>query len=113
MFKSLLPQPPSFNKKKHYDVHEILGEGTFGKVVKATWRVPGSQVGLAEHGAAASNEEGDGGGEDSGIRKDVALKVIPKKKVKGNEASVWGEMEVLKGLDHPNIVSPHLFLFVH
>ncbi|KAA1476377.1 Pkinase-domain-containing protein, partial [Dentipellis sp. KUC8613] len=30
--------------------------------------------------------------------------VIPKKKVKGNEASVWGEMEVLKGLDHPNIV---------
>lgn len=37
--------------------------------------------------------------------KDVALKIIPKKKVKGNEASVWGEMEVLKGLDHPNIVS--------
>jgi calcium/calmodulin-dependent protein kinase I len=30
--------------------------------------------------------------------------LIPKKKVKGNEASVWGEMEVLKGLDHPNIV---------
>ena len=28
--------------------------------------------------------------------KDVALKIIPKKKVKGNEASVWGEMEVLK-----------------
>jgi calcium/calmodulin-dependent protein kinase I len=42
---------------------------------------------------------------DSGVEKDVALKVIPKKKVKGNEASVWGEMEVLKGLDHPNIVS--------
>ena len=41
----------------------------------------------------------------SGIVKEVALKVIPKKKVKGNEASVWGEMEVLKGLDHPNIVS--------
>lgn len=36
--------------------------------------------------------------------KEVALKVIPKKKVKGNEAAVWGEMEVLKGLDHPNIV---------
>ena len=41
---------------------------------------------------------------DSGITRDVALKVIPKKKVKGNEASVWGEMDVLKGLDHPNIV---------
>jgi calcium/calmodulin-dependent protein kinase I len=36
--------------------------------------------------------------------KEVALKVIPKKKVKGNEEAVWGEMEVLKGLDHPNIV---------
>jgi hypothetical protein len=36
--------------------------------------------------------------------KEVALKVIPKKKVKGNEAAVWGEMDVLKGLDHPNIV---------
>lgn len=36
---------------------------------------------------------------------DVALKMIPKKKVKGNESSVWGEMEVLKGLDHSNIVS--------
>lgn len=38
------------------------------------------------------------------ITKEVALKVIPKKKVKGNEEAVWGEMEVLKGLDHPNIV---------
>ena len=41
----------------------------------------------------------------TGITKQVALKVIPKKKVKGNEESVWGEMEVLKGLDHPNIAS--------
>jgi calcium/calmodulin-dependent protein kinase I len=43
-------------------------------------------------------------GSDSKVTKEVALKVIPKKKVKGNEASVWSEMEVLKGLDHPNIV---------
>ncbi|TFY74540.1 hypothetical protein EWM64_g9471, partial [Hericium alpestre] len=48
--------------------------------------------------------EKDKAPEDSGITREVALKVIPKKKVKGNEASVWGEMEVLKGLDHPNIV---------
>lgn len=41
---------------------------------------------------------------DSGTTIEVALKVIPKKKVKGNEDSVWGEMEVLKGLDHKNIV---------
>ena len=42
--------------------------------------------------------------EDSGVVKDIALKIIPKKKVKGNEAAVWSEMEVLKGLDHENIV---------
>ena len=30
---SLLPQPPSFNKKKSYDVHQVLGTGTFGKVM--------------------------------------------------------------------------------
>ncbi|TCD68607.1 hypothetical protein EIP91_010398 [Steccherinum ochraceum] len=61
--ESLLPQPPSFSKKKAYEIKDVLGKGTFGKVM-----------------------------------------VIPKKKVKGNESSVWGEMEVLKGLDHPNIV---------
>jgi len=43
--------------------------------------------------------------------KDVALKVIPKKKVKGKEETVWGEMEVLKGLDHHNIVRPRAFGF--
>ena len=42
--------------------------------------------------------------ERSGVTKDVALKVIAKKKVKGNEASIWEEMAVLEGLNHPNIV---------
>ena len=49
--------------------------------------------------------KGSKNAEDPGVFTDVALKVIPKKKVKGNEAAVWGEMEVLKGLDHKNIVS--------
>lgn len=49
--------------------------------------------------------KGSKNAEDSGVIKDVALKIIPKKKVKGNEAAVWSEMEVLKGLDHDNIVS--------
>jgi hypothetical protein len=40
------------------------------------------------------------------ITREVALKAISKKTVKGNEQSVWGEMEVLKDLDHPNIVRP-------
>lgn len=30
---ALLPQPPSFIKKQLYEVHEVLGTGTFGKVV--------------------------------------------------------------------------------
>ncbi|KAJ3875560.1 CAMK/CAMK1 protein kinase [Lentinula edodes] len=132
---AILPQPPSFVKKKNYEVHQVLGEGTFGKVVKATWHVPAEQVTIAERGAAAGSDDPsatttqpkmkrtltnlvgskpssrstspapcDPSSSQSGITKEVALKLIPKKKVKGNEASVWGEMEVLKGLDHPNIV---------
>jgi calcium/calmodulin-dependent protein kinase I len=29
----ILPQPPSFNKKKTYEIHGVLGEGSFGKVM--------------------------------------------------------------------------------
>ncbi|KAF5367775.1 hypothetical protein D9758_009825 [Tetrapyrgos nigripes] len=160
---AILPQPPSFVKKKNYQVHEILGEGTFGQVLRATWHVPPEQIAIAEHGASADQDDsipspsksnlnvsasgkssrsssptpsstsssfmshkskfsiskdakdakekkkggaGAGAGDEAeeGLRKDVALKIIPKKKVKGNEATVWGEMDVLKGLDHPNIV---------
>ncbi len=42
--------------------------------------------------------------EAADVTRDVALKAIPKKKVKGNEESVWSEMQVLQGLDHPNVV---------
>jgi calcium/calmodulin-dependent protein kinase I len=31
--EALLPQPPSFMKKQSYEIHEILGSGTFGKVM--------------------------------------------------------------------------------
>ncbi|KAI0761678.1 kinase-like domain-containing protein [Trametes elegans] len=136
--ESLLPQPPSFQKKKAYELHKILGEGTFGKVVRATWHVPPGQIPVALRGAAAAPHEvavppngakpptptrtsssaSTGGSSHlsafsskskhqhpaSELTVEVALKVIPKKKVKGNESSVWGEMEVLRGLDHPNIV---------
>ncbi|KAF8436271.1 kinase-like domain-containing protein [Boletus edulis BED1] len=125
---AFLPQPPSFIKKQLYELHEVLGTGTFGKVVKATWHVPADQVDIARQGAPASSTtpspvEPQGhstipifsaalhrtsGFSSPNLRavttKEVALKVIPKKKVKGNEEAVWGEMEVLKGLDHPNIV---------
>jgi len=38
------------------------------------------------------------------ITREVVLKAIPKKKVEGNEESVWSEMRVLQGLE--NIMGP-------
>ncbi|WVQ94555.1 hypothetical protein IAU59_001635 [Kwoniella sp. CBS 9459] len=77
---AVLAQPPSFKKKKEYTLEEVLGRGGFGKVVRATW---------TPHG---------------GEKRDVALKIISKKLVKGNESAVMDEINVLKELDHPNIV---------
>ena len=42
--EKILPQPASFNKKKQYEIHEILGTGTFGKVMV---RVPPLIVALS------------------------------------------------------------------
>jgi len=90
---------------------------------RATWHVPHSIAVASESGVSTDsdvfssvreysdiskssnsikpkNESSD----DNGTVKEVALKLISKKKVKGNEASVWEEMEVLRGLNHPNIV---------
>ena len=90
---------------------------------QATWRVPVDSLEVAEGGAWAGHSQlhtlmqnanpaksmiEPKPMADSGVKKEVALKVISKKKVKGNEASVWGEMEVLHGLNHPNIASVHL-----
>jgi calcium/calmodulin-dependent protein kinase I len=137
---SILPQPPSFKKKKHYTLHEQLGSGTFGKVIRATWMKPmdgtstpipslpstpkstkfgkgstsiktgssgSSSLAMRQKENASTCTAGiaSSGNVEPGETRDVALKVIPKKKVKGNEDSVWGEMNVLKGLDHRNIVS--------
>ncbi|KAJ9125391.1 hypothetical protein QFC22_000351 [Naganishia vaughanmartiniae] len=84
----LLKQPPSFAKKKEFKLQGAsIAKNTnlraFGKVVRAEWHnapPPGASV------------------------RDVALKIIPKKLVKGNEEQVFDEIQVLKGLDHPNIV---------
>ncbi|KAI0033614.1 kinase-like domain-containing protein [Vararia minispora EC-137] len=133
----MLPQPASASKKKQYEVHEVLGTGTFGKVMRATWHVPPEQANVALRGAVGAHDPPPppsplpspspspspstparpslspspsflsmrrAATASANLTREVALKVIPKKKVKGNEASVWGEMEVLKGLDHPNIV---------
>ncbi|KAJ7603827.1 kinase-like domain-containing protein [Roridomyces roridus] len=90
--EALLPQPPSFYKKKHYEPHEVLRDGTFGKILV---------LDLADHGAALDATDK---ASKWPTAKEVALKTISKKKVKGNEAMVWAEMEALKGLDHPNII---------
>ncbi|CCO36426.1 hypothetical protein BN14_10560 [Rhizoctonia solani AG-1 IB] len=46
--EKLLPQPPSFQKKLAYEIHEELGKGTFGKVLRATWtRKDGSKLDVA------------------------------------------------------------------
>lgn len=66
--------------------------------------------GVRKNSNSSNISKGSKNAEDSGVVRDVALKIIPKKKVKGNEASVWGEMEVLKGLDHENIVRAARFL---
>ncbi|THH04574.1 hypothetical protein EW146_g10140, partial [Bondarzewia mesenterica] len=52
--EKMLPQPSSFSKKKQYELHGVLGTGTFGKVVRATWHVPPEQMNVAFRGAAAT-----------------------------------------------------------
>lgn len=62
---------------------QTLGTGSFGKVVRATWHhapPPGPPT------------------------RSVALKVIPKKLVRGEEKGVFDEIQVLKGLDHEGVV---------
>lgn len=70
-------QPASHDKKRDYRLSEVLGSGTYGSVKK-------------------------------GIRLrdnlEVAVKIIPKMNVKGNFDMVYKEMNVLHGLNHPNVV---------
>ncbi|PVF95792.1 Pkinase-domain-containing protein [Serendipita vermifera] len=105
---SLLPQPPSFKKKRNYVLHEQVGVGTFGKVIRATWTKP-AEDGTSMFGSSQRNSKGNvvsvvAQRMPTGESRNVALKVISKKKIKGNENSVWSEMNILKDLDHKNIV---------
>jgi calcium/calmodulin-dependent protein kinase I len=93
-----LAQPPSYVKKKSYVLHQQLGAGTFGKVICATWTKPsGTEDGNEKPALARADSKlaVSGAGVRPGGTREVALKVIPKKKVKGNESVVWGEMEVI------------------
>ncbi|ORE02826.1 Pkinase-domain-containing protein [Rhizopus microsporus var. microsporus] len=70
-------QPESYEKKKNYTFSEVLGSGSFGSVKKAI-----------------RNSDG----------KEVAIKIIPKRNVKNHNDMVKDEVNVLKGLNHPNVI---------
>ncbi|GAA5900812.1 serine/threonine-protein kinase [Sporobolomyces salmoneus] len=83
-------QPESYAKKKQYKFEEDLGDGAFSTVRQATWKPPKG----SPHFERASKAGGI----------EVAVKVISKKKLHGDFAPVHEEIEVLKGLDHPNMI---------
>ncbi|KAJ5168440.1 uncharacterized protein N7482_004034 [Penicillium canariense] len=77
MLNKLSGQPESYEKKSLYKFGRTLGAGTYGIVREA--------------------ETNDG--------KKVAVKIILKKNVRGNEGMVYDELEMLQKLTHPHIVS--------
>ena len=68
-------QPDSYDKKSKYRFGKTLGAGTYGIVREAD--VNGNKV---------------------------AVKIILKKSVKGNEQMVYDELQMLQTLKHPHIV---------
>jgi calcium/calmodulin-dependent protein kinase I len=75
MMNKLQGQPDSYDKKSKYRFGKTLGAGTYGIV-----------------------READVGGDK------VAVKIILKKSVKGNEQMVYDELQMLQTLKHPHIV---------
>lgn len=77
MLNKLSGQPESYEKKASYRFGRTLGAGTYGIVREAE----------AQDGTK------------------VAIKIILKKNVRGNEGMVYDELEMLQKLQHPHIVS--------
>jgi len=73
----LTSQPQTYHKKKNYRFGRVLGHGSFGEVKEAIWT--------------------------SNNNTPVAIKVILKKSIRGQPQLIYDEIDVLKGLDHPNI----------
>ncbi|RMZ85039.1 hypothetical protein DV738_g7, partial [Chaetothyriales sp. CBS 135597] len=76
MLNKLQGQPESYDKKAQYKFGRTLGAGTYGIVREAEI-----------HG------------------RKVAVKIILKKNVKGNEQMVYDELKLLQTLHHPHIVA--------
>ncbi|KAJ5508272.1 hypothetical protein N7527_010415 [Penicillium freii] len=77
MLNKLSGQPESYEKKALYKFGRTLGAGTYGIVREA----------------------------DATDGQKVAVKIILKKNVRGNEGMVHDELEMLQSLQHPHIVS--------
>ncbi|KHJ35744.1 putative calcium calmodulin-dependent protein kinase [Erysiphe necator] len=75
MLHKLHIQPESYDKKSNYRFGRTLGAGTYGIVREA-----------------------------DGPTGKVAIKIILKKNVKGNEKMVYDELEMLQRMKHPHIV---------
>ncbi|KAK7923414.1 CAMK/CAMK1 protein kinase [Apiospora marii] len=75
MLSRLQGQPESYDKKSKYRFGKTLGAGTYGIVREA-----------------------------DGPTGKVAIKIILKKNVKGNEKMVYDELDMLQRLKHPSIV---------
>lgn len=75
MLNKLHGQPESYDKKSQYKFGRTLGAGTYGIVREAEL-----------HGDK------------------LAIKIILKKNVKGNEQMVYDELKMLQRLNHPHIV---------
>ncbi|EAT88407.2 hypothetical protein SNOG_04647 [Parastagonospora nodorum SN15] len=78
MLNKLHGQPDSYDRKSRYRFGKTLGAGTYGIVREADC------------------PEGK-----------VAVKIILKKNVKGNEQMVYDELEMLQRMKHPHIVKFH------
>ncbi|THH04332.1 hypothetical protein EW145_g5608 [Phellinidium pouzarii] len=86
-------QPASFEKKKYYEYRRVIGKGTFGRVMHATWYVPDDE----------SRYNGRASGKPS--KKDVALKVVKKSVLKKEEKNmILFEVNILRRLNHTNVV---------
>ncbi|KPV72679.1 uncharacterized protein RHOBADRAFT_55761 [Rhodotorula graminis WP1] len=84
-------QPESYKQKKAYKFEEVLGTGAFGEVKQASWTPPPGNPHYDDAQKVGGHIE-------------VAVKVIKKKALKGDLQAVHDEVEVLTGLNHPNIV---------
>ncbi|PAV21586.1 Pkinase-domain-containing [Pyrrhoderma noxium] len=100
-------QPASFEKKKNYEYRRIVGKGTFGKVMHATWYDPNhSSLSLSgKRGAQSTHPHST---KTATAKRDVALKIIKKSTLKKLDKDiVMFEVNILRRLKHRNVVHFH------